>query len=210
MRLDNFNTRTTMKHFFTPFFTVITALMLVFSGHAKAYNPYYAPPYQTQENPVVTIQNALDKLKTFSANSQNINPILLRSFIENEIIPHFAFDQMTRWIAGPYARQMSPSALSELEQRVKQTFLASMAKHLGSYDAESTRVSFRQPQYRGPGEATVTALIYRQHGGRPDRLEFRMRAHNNSWKIIDVKANGTSAVLYYRKHFMEQLRPYRY
>ncbi len=181
-------------------------LSLALSATAQAYNPYYAPPYQTQEDPVITIQTALDKLKAFSANSDNINPLLLRSFIENEIIPHFAFDQMTRWIAGPYARQMSPSQLAELEQRVKQTFLASMAKHLGNYDAESTRVRFRPAQFRSPSEATVTAMIYRQRGMRPDRLEFRMRAHNNSWKIIDVKANGTSAVLYYRKHFMDQLR----
>ncbi len=191
-------------------FALIVTFCLLLSGAAQAYNPYYAPPYQTQQNPVQTIQDALDKLKTFSANSRNINPILLRSFIENEIIPHFAFDQMTRWIAGPYARQMNPAALMELEQRVKQTFLASMAKHLGSYDAESTRVSFRPAQYRKPTEATVTALIHRNGSMRPDRLDFRMRAHNNSWKIIDVKANGTSAVLYYRKHFMNQLREYRY
>lgn len=189
---------------------LLFALCVMFSHNALAYNPYYAPPYQAQEDPVVTIQTALDKLKTFSANRRNINPILLRSFIENEIIPHFAFDQMTRWIAGPYARQMSPAALDELEQRVKQTFLASMAKHLGSFDADATRVNFRPAHYRSPTEATVTAMIYRQPGMRPDRLDFRMRAHNYSWKIIDVKANGTSAVLYYRKHFMDQLRNMRY
>ena len=192
------------------FIARIFIISLALNASAQAYNPYYAPPYLTQEDPVVTIQNALDKLKTFSINSDNINPLLLRSFIENEIIPHFDFAQMTRWIAGPYARQMSPSALTELEQRVKQTFLASMAKHLGSYDAQSTRVTFRAAQFRSPTEATVTAMIYRQNGMRPDRLEFRMRAHNNSWKIIDVKANGTSAVLYYRKHFMNQLRQPRY
>jgi phospholipid transport system substrate-binding protein len=208
-----------MKHssgLFSPaiFKKALCAIALIlmapmFISSAYAYNSYYAQPYQTQENPVTTIQNALDKLKTFNANSNNINPLLLRSFIENEIIPHFAFDQMTRWIAGPYARQMNPADLMELEERVKQTFLASLGKHLGSYDASNTRVTFRPARYRGRNEATVTALIYR-HGTRPDRLEFRMRTHGNSWKIIDVKANGTSAVLYYRKHFTDSLRQYRY
>lgn len=195
--------RTIMKQFLT----FVCSLTLVFSTASRAYDPYYAQPYQTQENPVKTIQTALDKLKTFSANSDNINPLLLRSFIENEIIPHFAFDQMTRWIAGPHARRMHPSDLAELEERVKQTFLASMARHLGSFDADSTRVKFRPAQYRGPNEASVTAMVYRPDAP-PAQLEFRMRAHANSWKIIDVKANGTSAVLYYRKHFMQQLRQY--
>ena len=35
-----------------------------------------------------------------------------------------------------------------------------------------------------------------------------MRRSGDDWKIIDVKANGSSAVLYYRRHFMSQLRGY--
>lgn len=195
-------------------FTALLVMLLSFAGTAHAYygyngyNNYGSQQYQTREDPVTTIQNALDKLQTFSANSHNINPILLRSFIENEVIPHFAFDQMTRWIAGPYARQMSPSDMMELEERVKQTFLTSLGKHLGNFDSSTTRVNFRPAQFRSRNEATVTALIYRP-GIRPARLEFRMKAHGNQWKIIDVKANGTSAVLYYRQHFMSTLRQYR-
>jgi ABC-type transporter MlaC component len=36
-----------------------------------------------------------------------------------------------------------------------------------------------------------------------------MKRDGNNWKIIDVKANGSSAVLYYRRHFMSQLRQYQ-
>ena len=135
--------------------------------------------------------------------------MLLRSFIENEIIPHFAFDKMTYWIAGPHARKMGAADLRDLEERVKQTFLTSLAKHLGSFDSETTKVRFRKAQYRGANEATVTAMVYQQYT-QPSRLEFRMRAHGDNWKIIDVKANGTSAVIYYRKHFNNSLRQYQY
>ena len=83
-----------MKHSLTPFNPGILnqdtlkkllctmALILITLMHATsahAYNAYYAQPYQTQENPVITIQNALDKLKSFGANTNNINPLLLRS-----------------------------------------------------------------------------------------------------------------------------------
>lgn len=199
----------TVKHTINLLFALFCSAMLMLAESATAYNTYYAPPYHSQQDPVLTLQQALNKLKTFSTNSDSINPVLLRSFIENEIIPHFAFDQMTRWIAGPHARQMHYSDMLELEQRVKNTFLASMAKHLGSFDAASTQVQFRPAQYNRRYEATVTAMVYRPNA-RPARLDFRMRIHNQRWKIIDVKADGSSAVLYYRKYFTQHLRSLRY
>ena len=151
---------------------------------------------------------ALDKLQKFSANRDKARPELLHGFLENEIIPHFAFDQMTYWIAGPYARYMNAANLKELEDKVKKTFLNSMSTHLGNYDANSSRVNFRPVQYRGYNNANVSAFISRPNH-RPDQLEFRMKSQGNSWKIIDVKANGISAAQYYRKHFISILRQYR-
>ena len=193
-----------MKHFLSLFFVLLFAQ----ASSANAYNGYYAPPAQSIENPVNTIQKALDKLQKFSANKDNTNPKLLRGFIENEIIPHFAFDQMTYWIAGPYARRMNSANLKDLENRVKKTFLNSLDKQLSNYNASSLKMNFRRAQYRGRNEAIVSTMLVTPNQ-RPDRLEFRMKAHGNGWKIVDVTANGISAALYYRKHFMSTLRQYR-
>ena len=183
-------------------------LLFTAIGSAQAFNGYYPAPNQTIENPVNTIQAALDKLQKFSANRDKIRPELLHGFLENEIIPHFAFDQMTYWIAGPFARRMSQENLSALQQRVKKTFLNSLDKHLSNYNASSLRINMRRAQYRGPNEAIVSTLLFSPNQ-RPDRLDFRMKAQGGSWKIIDVTANGISAALYYRKHFMSTLRQYR-
>lgn len=193
-----------MKHYLTLFFVLLFTL----AGSANAFNNRYAPAYPSTENPVQTIQTALNKLQKFSANKDNTNPKLLRGFIENEIIPHFAFDQMTYWIAGPYARRMNASNLQELEDRVKKTFLNSLDKHLSTYNASSVKMNFRRAQYRGPNEAIVSTMLLSPNQ-RPDRLDFRMKADGNGWKIVDVTANGISATLYYRKHFMSTLREYR-
>ena len=154
-----------------PFVSLFFILLISVTGSVHAFNGSYPPSNQSIENPVNTIQTALDKLQKFSANRDNTRPELLRGFIENEIIPHFAFDQMTYWIAGPFARRMNTANLSELETRV------------------------------------VSVLLFSPNQ-RPDRLNFRMKANGNSWKIIDVTANGISAALYYRKHFISTLRQY--
>lgn len=189
--------------------TLLFLILLSITSSTHAVNDYYAPKNQPLDNPVQTIQSTLDKLQKFSANKDNTRPELLRSFIENEIIPHFAFDQMTYWIAGPYARRMTSSNMVQLEARVKKTFLSSLDKHLSSYNASSTRMNIRNAQYRGPNDVTVSTLLLGSNQQRPDRLDFRMKAQGSHWKIIDITANGLSAAMYYRKYFISTLRKYR-
>jgi len=158
-------------------------------------------------NPTSIIRTALNKITTFSSNSDKVNPVKLRGFIENEIIPHFDFDNMSHWITGRFASNMDDKDKAEFQRSLRQTFLSSLAKHLGSFDAKNTRVKFYPARYRGPEETFVSTSIYRPDT-MPVRLDFRMRRVGNDWKIIDVKANGSSAVLYYRRHFISQLRQY--
>jgi len=189
------------------YLSLVLILFLSIAGPAHANKSYYAPATQSIENPVNTIQNTLDKLQKFSANRDNTNPKLLRAFIVNEIIPHFAFDQMTRWVAGPFARRMNPSNMLALEERVTNSFLTSLDNRLSNYNASKIRANIRRAQFRGPSEAIVTAFFFspNQH---PDRLDFRMKLQNNLWKIVDVTANGLSASLYYRNHFLSTLRQF--
>ena len=180
------------------FFTMMLALP------SFAYNST-AP---ASDGPGNVIKTTLDKITTFSSNSDKINPVKLRGFIENKIIPHFDFDNMSHWITGRYARNMTDKDKADFQRNLRETFLSSLAKHLGSFDAKNTRVQFSPAHYRGRSETFVRTNIY-----RPDaptvQLDFRMRRDGDNWKIIDIKANGSSAVLYYRRHFISQLRQYK-
>ncbi len=177
-------------------------------------NPATAPSQAiTADNPAYVIKTALSKITAFSSNSDRVNPIQLRGFIEIQIIPHFDFNNMSHWITGRYARNMTYDDKADFQRNLRETFLSSLSKHLGSFDAKNTRVKFHRVRYRGQDEAFVGTSIYRSDT-LPVRLDFRMRRDENdrkinSWKIIDVKANGSSAVLYYRRHFMSQLRQFQ-
>jgi len=159
-------------------------------------------------DPAYVIKTTLQKVIAFSSNSDKINPVKLRGFIENQIIPHFDFDNMAHWITRRFAGNMTEADKTDFKRSLRETFLSSLAKHLGSFDSQNTRFRYYPARYRGPAEAFVSTTVY-----RPDmmtvRLDFRMRRNGNDWKIIDVKANGSSAVLYYRRHFISQLRGYK-
>ena len=83
-----------------------------------------------------------------------------------------------------------------------------MSTHLGNYNASSIRANIRRAQYRGRNDVNVSMLLIGTKQ-RPDRLDFRMKLQGNSWKIIDVTANGISAALYYRQQLISTLRRYR-
>ena len=95
----------------------------------------------------------------------------------------------------------------EFYENLKSTFLSSLGNHLGSFDADNTKIRYYPARYKRNGEASVSVQVARP-GKYPARLDFRMKRDGYTWKIIDVKANGTSAVLHYRNHFMNQLRKY--
>lgn len=175
---------------------------------ASSLSYAYAQEPVKSTDPAYVIHTTLAKITTFSSNSDKVNATNLRGFIENEIIPHFDFNNMSHWITGRYAKNMTEQDKSDFQRGLRETFLSSLAKHLGSFDAKNTRIRFYPARYRGAAEAFVSTTIY-----RPDtptvRLDFRMKRNGNDWKIIDVKANGSSAVLYYRRHFISQLRSYQ-
>jgi len=194
-----------LRSFITQAHCILTfpSLLLVSSQSFASTSPPITPT-----DPAYVIHTALDKITTFSSNSDKVNAARLRGFIENEIIPHFDFDNMSHWITGRYASNMSDKDKSDFQLNLRETFLSSLSKHLGSFDAKNTRVKFYPARYRGPAESFVSARIFRPDVP-PVRLDFRMRLSGDSWKIIDVKANGSSAVLYYRRHFISQLRQYQ-
>ena len=199
-----------MKHLITKKATILFTFfsLLLISSWSFAYNETRNAPTYTPSDPGYIIHTALEKITTFSSKSDKVNPVKLRGFIENEIIPHFDFDNMSHWITGRYADNMTDQDKSDFQRNLRETFLSSLSRHLGSFDAKNTRVRFQRARYRGQDEAFVGTRIYRPDT-LPVSMEFRMRRDGDDWKIIDVKANGSSAVLYYRRHFISELRQYQ-
>jgi len=203
-----------------PIITGITLSLLSSSIFANPYNPYYQRYYGAQpampqnapapssrnqfDNPAVLIQAAEKNLKTFLSSKQARDPKVLRAFLESEIIPDINFKYMMRSVAGPFLNRMSPEDLLELQGKLKENFTSSLARHLGSFDV-NTRVQIASPRLRRNGEAIVSTRVFRRNT-RPVKLDFRLIRDNNIWRIIDVQANGSSAIVYYRNFFRNQLR----
>jgi phospholipid transport system substrate-binding protein len=190
-------------------------LLVVFSATqtvmAAPYPPAQQAPWQApatarvdSNNPGTIIRAGVTKLTNFIKSGRAQNREQALAFMATEIEPYFDFGYMTRWAAGPAWRNMSPQQRAGMEQQLKESFMDTLAQKLVTYTDQPIR--YFTPRGQGSNDVRVSAWIM-QPNGIPTRLEFRFYRHRDGWKIFDVKAEGNSAVVYYRKQFQHLLQP---
>lgn len=207
-----------MKKFLVP----LTALLFILGMNTSyAYTDYSkrssdqgdryparSGRYADIPDPVKELKQAVDDLEKFIKGKDSAHPGMLRAYLEKKIFPHFDFDAMSEWITGPYARYMSKEDKIEFQARLQETFLTSLVKHMGGFDPSNTSLRYDRTRFRNRGEEAVVRINVVRKNQPKARLEFGMQRTDGKWRIVDVKANGTSAVLYYRRHFIAELRGY--
>jgi phospholipid transport system substrate-binding protein len=156
--------------------------------------------------PGAIVRAGVGKLTNFIKSGRAQNREQALAFMATEIEPYFDFGYMTRWAAGPAWRNMSPQQRAGMEDQLKESFMNTLAQKLVTYTDQPIR--YFTPRSQNSNDVRVSAWIM-QPNGIPTRLEFRFYQHKDGWKIFDVKAEGSSAVVYYRKQFQHLLHPER-
>lgn len=155
-----------------------------------------------QGSPVALLRDSVERLTRFLDRKPDQRALAI--YLEQEVAPWFDFDYMAEWAAGRHFRRMDEAQLDELTARLKESFLGKMTQKLARYSRQ--RAAFLPPQADGPNQVTMPVVIENPGNGYPARLEFHMRQTDKGWKVIDVSANGMSALVFYRQMFNDMLR----
>jgi phospholipid transport system substrate-binding protein len=155
-------------------------------------------------SPAAIVRAGVTKLTAFikSGRAQDRDQALV--FMKTEIEPYFDFAYMSRWAAGSAWKRMSPQQRANMQEQLKTSFMNTLAQKLVTYTDQPIR--YFTPRGQGSNDVRVSAWIM-QPNGIPTRLEFRFYRSGDQWKIFDVKAEGSSAVVYYRKQFRNLMQP---
>jgi len=161
----------------------------------------WQPPVE-QNTPADLLRDGVQKLTRFLDGQPNRRN--LTAYLDTQVAPWFDFDYMAASAAGRHARFMSNAERRELVGRIKTSFLEKMAQKLAGYTRQ--RASFLPAEPDGYGQVTLPVIIENPGGGYPAQLEFVMRQTGKNWKVVDVAANGLSALMYYRDMFNDMMR----
>jgi phospholipid transport system substrate-binding protein len=169
---------------------------------------YYGLPRQAppgEQNPATVLRDGLNKLVGFLKQDPKPDAARVSKFLDDEIASYFDFAYMARASAGGMYRQMDDEQRQKLQAKLREMFLTAMAQHLAAYDKQE--IDFLPPRRGGQrGDEVTLPIAVRGAQGYPSELDFRLYLGQDGWKVFDVVANGSSALVYYRDYFRNALR----
>ncbi len=176
---------------------------------------YYAQHYQPREqllpparvqSPAQLLEQSIKKVIHFlSQPKEDASLEQITAFLQQEITPHFDFDYMSRWVAGRYFKAMSAEQQKTFTQTFSELFITTFVQKLSNYQNYPPVVDDFRSKRTGKNEALATARILQETGGYI-QVDFKFLKTSKGWKVVDVKANGISALYYYRNYFADQIR----
>jgi len=128
-------------------------------------------------------------------------------FLDQEISRYFDFAYMARLSSGPYWNSINEGQQHTFEGRFRAMFFQSLARQISNLGNPQIQFYPVRPGAT-PNEMTVSARVT-QPQGIPILMDFRFyRNEQEGWKVFDVVADGSSAVLYYRRFYTELVGRY--
>ena len=178
-------------------FCVSTPLV---AGEPTSSPPPVAATQAVPPSPDAILQNGItsltQKLKQGGSQAE------IMAFLHQAIAPYFDFEYMARLSAGPYWNALSEAQRQTFEEQFQRTFFQALARQVANVGNPQIQFYPVRPG-TAPNEVTVSARIL-QPQGMPILMDFRFYHSDQGWKVFDVVADGSSAVLYYR-HFYADL-----
>ncbi len=155
------------------------------------------------EDPSAMVSSGIQRLLAFIRQPGNQNPAALETYVRREIAPAFDFAYMSRWVAGPAARIMTPEQKQRFQQVFSERFLRTVVGQLVKFGTQGAIEVLPSRRVKG-NQATVTVVLGNRRG-YPAHVDFRMYRSAAGWKVFDVAANGSSVLAYFRRQFASSM-----
>lgn len=148
-------------------------------------------------SPLERLRVGVESLMAFMNQAPVPAPSAVARYLDEQIAPMFDFDAMARAAGGRYYLTLSPQQRAAMADEIKQMFLTRLTLGLAAYEGQKVR--FMRPRMSPDGTEAMISMAILNPGRYPARIDFRLAPERDGWRIIDLAANGTSAVVYYRQ-----------
>ncbi|MGF1644653.1 MAG: phospholipid-binding protein MlaC [Thiotrichales bacterium] len=163
------------------------------------------PTQQAQPSPLDLLRQGINATLEFLNSEQARDRGAIERFVTQTMSAYFDFDRMSRLVGGPYYRELDENQRAAFQARLQGMFLSAFVGNLAGRVGQAPQVDFLPVRRVGDDEVNAYARV-RFADNSTSRLVFRFGKSGDTWKVFDVAADGSSAVLYYRTHFLAQAR----
>jgi phospholipid transport system substrate-binding protein len=165
-----------------------------------------AAPVQAADAPADALvrQISVDVIDTAKADKaiQAGDLSRIATLVDTKVMPHVAFDVVTRSAVGPKWREATPDQRSKLQTEFKALLVRVYAGALAQLKDQTVEVTKTVPV---PGGSQVVVQTEVRGKGEPIKLDYRLDKPADTWKIIDVNVGGLWLVQNYRTQFAQEL-----
>jgi len=126
----------------------------------------------------------------------------IATLVDTKVMPHVAFDVVTRSAVGPKWREATPDQRAKLQAEFKTLLVRVYAGALAQLKDQTVEVTKTVPV---PGGNQVVVQTEVRGKSEPIKLDYRLDKPADTWKIIDVNVGGLWLVQNYRTQFAQEL-----
>ena len=155
-----------------------------------------------ESDPIVFLDQITNQvLQEIGKNKEDIesNNAKLFEIVDDIVLPHVDFIEMSKWVAGRTAwgqesRTIKESFVKEFKILVVNTYATALNKYTNE------RIEFKPIKNTNKKRIQVQSKIIRQE--KDDVfVDYRLIAHDNTWKVYDVIIEGISILQGFRSQF---------
>jgi len=165
------------------------------------------PAFAAEPPPDQVARDVTDKiLPLLKANKAEYNRDhrKLYAMVDEQVLPHFDFQAMSRTVLGRYWRQASADQRQRFTQEFRDLLVRTYATALLKYNNEKiVYLPFRMDP--GSRIAMVRSEVRRTDGGPPVSITYSFYHTDNGWKVYDLSVEGASLVTTYQSTYAERV-----
>ena len=173
----------------------VFVLALVFGFGVATAGMAAAAPSQPPDEFIRTLsKNAITSLGSSSISEQEREKRFRDLFVENFDVPSIA-----RFVLGLYWPRATEEQRKEYTRLFEDFIVKAYAKRFADYSGEGFKTG-NTTKVTGT-DAVVSSLIKSTDGAPPARVDWRVRANDSHYKIVDVMVEGISMSVTHRDEF---------
>lgn len=177
-------------------FAVATAAVAVFSTPAAFA---VGDPTGDPEQWILAISNDILEAIRHNAGLGAADPVQVRKFVDEKIMPVVDFTRMTRSSVGPKWRTATPEQRQTLQDLFRDQLINVYSGALAQVKDQTVKLA---PNRVAPTESSALVRSLLVSPGKPDvHIDYRLTKENGQWRIVDVNVEGMWLVDNYRSQF---------